>query len=248
MAVNLNGKVGLVTGGANGIGRASVLTLARAGASVVVVDQAGQADAGHAVAREAGNGARFVAADVTSPTDWERVIAETLAISGRLDFAHNNAGIGLARSVADTTLDDFDRVLSVNVRGVWLGLQAELAVMAEQGSGAIVNTASLAGLRGLAQGAAYSASKHAVIGLTKSAAIEYASWEIRVNAICPAATDTPMTRTLPDNLRDMIVAPQAMRRFADPAEIGAVVTWLCSDSSTFITGAVVPVDGGATAA
>lgn len=247
MTVNLSGKVGLVTGGANGIGRASVLALARAGASVVVVDQPGQAEAGQAVARDAGNGARFVAADVTSRDDWERVIEETLTISGRLDFAHNNAGIGLARSIRDTTLNEFDAVFSVNVRGVWLGLQAQLAVMSAQGSGAIVNTSSLAGLRGLAEGAAYSASKHAVLGLTKSAALEYAAQEIRVNAVCPAATDTEMTRTLPEELRQMIVAPQAMQRFADPAEIGAVVAWLCSDSSTFITGAAIPVDGGATA-
>ena len=247
MSVNLTGKVGLVTGGANGIGRAAVVALARAGASVVVVDQARQADSGRLVAEEAGNGSLFVAADVTSPTDWERVIAETLAISGRLDFAHNNAGIGLARSLRDTTPEEFDAVFSVNVRGVWLGMQAQLAVMSDQGSGAIVNTSSLAGLRGLAEGSAYSASKHAVIGLTKSAALEYAAQEIRVNVVCPAATDTAMTRALPDELRQMIVAPQAMRRFADPAEIGAVVAWLCSDSSTFITGAVVPVDGGATA-
>jgi NAD(P)-dependent dehydrogenase (short-subunit alcohol dehydrogenase family) len=247
MAVDLTDRVGLVTGGASGIGRASVLALAAAGATVVVVDRPEQADAAADVVREAGRGSRFVAADVTSADDWETVIAATLDISGRLDFAHNNAGIGHAASLLEVGLDDFERVMRVNTTGVWLGLQAELRVMSAQGSGAIVNTASLAALRGLDRGAVYSASKHAVVGLTKSAAIEFAPQEIRVNAICPAATDTAMTRDLPDDIRAMLVAPQVMRRFADPSEIGAVVAWLCSDASTFITGAAIPVDGGASA-
>lgn len=247
MAIDLKDHVGLVTGAANGIGRASALALAAAGATVVVVDRADQSEAGEAVAAQAGGRSRFVSADVTSASDWDRVIEETLSISGRLDFAHNNAGVGFASPFLETSLDDYRRVFDVNVLGVWLGLQRELEVMSAQKSGAIVNTASLAALRGLDQGAAYSASKHAVVGLTKSAAVEFASLEIRVNAICPAATATDMTAALPDDLRAMIVAPQAIKRFAQPAEIGAVVAWLCSDSSTFITGAAIPVDGGASA-
>jgi len=246
----LVGRTGLVTGAGSGIGRASAVALARRGAHVVVCDLGSQRDGAEETLRligEAGGSGAFVAADVTDDTSWPQVIAAVLEVSGRLDFAHNNAGVALASGFLDTTLADYRRILEVNVTGVWLGLRHQIAVMREQGGGAIVNTASLAGLKGLALGAAYAASKHAVVGLTRSVAVEFANEGIRVNCVCPAAVSTAMTAALPDGLRDQIVAPQAIKRFGRPEEVGEAVAWLCSDSSSFVTGVALPVDAGATA-
>jgi NAD(P)-dependent dehydrogenase (short-subunit alcohol dehydrogenase family) len=246
----LVGRTGLVTGAGSGIGRASAVALARRGAHVVVCDLGSQRDGAEETLRligEAGGSATFVAADVTDDTSWPPVIAAVLEVSGRLDFAHNNAGVGLASGFLDTTLADYRRTLEVNLTGVWLGLRHQIAVMREQGGGAIVNTASLAGLKGLPRGAAYAASKHAVVGLTRSVAVEFADEGIRVNCVCPAAVSTAMTAALPDELRDEIVARQPIKRFARPDEVGEAVAWLCSDSSSFVTGIALPVDAGATA-
>jgi NAD(P)-dependent dehydrogenase (short-subunit alcohol dehydrogenase family) len=246
----LLGRTGLVTGAASGIGRASAVALARRGAHVVVCDLGSQRDGAEETLRligEAGGSGTFAAADVADDTSWPQVIAAVLEVSGRLDFAHNNAGVALASGFLDTTLADYHRILEVNLTGVWLGLRHQIAVMREQGGGAIVNTASLAGLKGLALGAAYAASKHAVVGLTRSVAVEFAGEGIRVNCVCPAAVSTSMTAALPDGLRDQIVAPQAIKRFARPEEVGEAVAWLCSDSSSFVTGVALPVDAGATA-
>ncbi|MBN9755792.1 3-oxoacyl-[acyl-carrier protein] reductase [Pseudonocardia sp. Ae406_Ps2] len=243
-------KVALVTGASGGIGRASAVALGAAAATVVVTDVAARADDAEktvTLVQEAGGGAWFEPLDVTDEAAWERTVRDVVARAGRLDLAHNNAGVGYAAALVDTGLEDFRRVVDINLTGVFLGLKHQIPVMLAAGGGSIVNTASLAGLKGLERGSAYSASKHAVVGLTRSAALELADSGIRVNAVCPAATETAMTAELPADLRAAIVAPQLMKRFAAPSEIGAAVAWLLSDEASFLTGVAFPVDGGATA-
>jgi NAD(P)-dependent dehydrogenase (short-subunit alcohol dehydrogenase family) len=250
MTGHLADKVALVTGASGGIGRASAVALGAAGATVVVTDVAQRADDGEktvALVQEAGGDAWFEPLDVTDEVAWERTVRDVVARAGRLDLAHNNAGVGLAAPLVDTSLEDFHRVVAVNLTGVFLGLKHQIPAMLAGGGGSIVNTASLAGLKGLDRGSAYSASKHAVVGLTRSAALEVAGSGIRVNAVCPAATETAMTAELPADLRAAIVAPQAMKRFAAAREIGAAVAWLLSDEASFLTGVAFPVDAGATA-
>jgi len=250
MTGHLAGKVALVTGASGGIGRASAVALGAAGATVVVTDVGQRADDGEktvALVQEAGGDAWFEPLDVTDEAAWERAVREIVARAGRLDLAHNNAGVGHAAALVGTSLEDFHRVVAVNLTGVFLGLKHQIPAMLAGGGGSIVNTASLAGLKGLDRGSAYSASKHAVVGLTRSAALEVAGSGIRVNAVCPAATETAMTAELPADLRAAIVAPQAMKRFAAAREIGAAVAWLLSDEASFLTGVAFPVDAGATA-
>jgi NAD(P)-dependent dehydrogenase (short-subunit alcohol dehydrogenase family) len=246
----MEGRAGLVTGAAGGIGRASAVALGRAGASVVIADLESEREGGEETTRlveQAGGRARFVACDVTRSDQVAHLVDATVRAYGRLDFAHNNAGIGVQGRIVDMSEQDFDRCVAINLKGVWLGLKHELPRMLAAGGGAIVNTASLAGLIGLPQGGAYSASKHGVVGITKTAAVEYAQRGIRVNAVCPAAIETRMTDVLPDELRAQAVAPQAIKRFGRPDEVAAAVVWLCSDRASFITGAALPVDAGATA-
>jgi NAD(P)-dependent dehydrogenase (short-subunit alcohol dehydrogenase family) len=246
----MEGRAGLVTGAAGGIGRASAVALGRAGASVVIADLDSEREGGEETTRlveQAGGRARFVACDVTRSDQVAHLVDATVRAYGRLDFAHNNAGIGVQGRIVDMSEEDFDRCVAINLKGVWLGLKHELPRMLAAGGGAIVNTASLAGLIGLPQGGAYSASKHGVVGITKTAAVEYAQRGIRVNAVCPAAIETRMTDVLPDELRAQAVAPQAIKRFGRPDEVAAAVVWLCSDRASFITGAALPVDAGATA-
>ena len=250
MTASLEDKAGLVTGAAGGIGRAVAVAAAQAGASVVIADLESQRAKGEETVRlvqENGGEARFVACDVTQPGECETLVAATIAQFGRLDFAHNNAGIGSVGHIIDAEETEFDRVLAVNLKGVWHGLRAQLPRMAAAGGGNIVNTASLAGLIGLPRGGAYAASKHAVVGITKTAAVEWAPQNVRVNAVCPAAIATPMTDSLPEELREQALAPQAIRRFGQSHEVAAAVVWLCSDASSFVTGVAMPVDGGATA-
>jgi NAD(P)-dependent dehydrogenase (short-subunit alcohol dehydrogenase family) len=246
----MEGRAGLVTGAAGGIGRASAVALGRAGASVVIADLESEREGGEETTRlveQAGGCARFVACDVTRSDQVAHLVDATVRAYGRLDFAHNNAGIGVQGRIVDMSEEDFDRCVAINLKGVWLGLKHELPRMLAAGGGAIVNTASLAGLIGLPQGGAYCASKHGVVGITKTAAVEYAQRGIRVNAVCPAAIETRMTDVLPDELRAQAVAPQAIKRFGRPDEVAAAVVWLCSDRASFITGAALPVDAGATA-
>jgi NAD(P)-dependent dehydrogenase (short-subunit alcohol dehydrogenase family) len=246
----MEGRAGLVTGAAGGIGRASAVALGRAGASVVIADLESEREGGEETTRlveQAGGRARFVACDVTRSDQVAQLVDATVRAYGRLDFAHNNAGIGVQGRIVDMSEQDFDRCVAINLKGVWLGLKHELPRMLAAGGGAIVNTASLAGLIGLPQGGAYCASKHGVVGITKTAAVEYAQRGIRVNAVCPAAIETRMTDALPDELRALAVAPQAIKRFGRPEEVAAAVVWLCSDRASFITGAALPVDAGATA-
>ena len=246
----LENKVGLITGAAGGIGRATAIACAREGASVVVADLAQAQDGGEETVRlveEQGGRVRFMACDVTSAEDQEALVAETVEAFGRLDFAHNNAGIDVTGPFTEIEESDFDRTIAVNLKGVFLGMKVQLRVMLEQGGGAIVNTASLAGLIGNPELAAYVASKHGVVGLTKSAAVEFAERGIRVNAVCPAAIRTPMMDSLPPDVQEALMAPQALKRFGETDEVAEAVVWLCSDRSSFVTGIAMPVDAGATA-
>jgi NAD(P)-dependent dehydrogenase (short-subunit alcohol dehydrogenase family) len=249
----MDGKAGLVTGAASGIGRACALRFAAEGAAVVVADlEAARAGAEETVQliREAGGRAEFRACDVSSSADSERLVAFTVQRFGRLDFAHNNAGIGVHRLLHETSDEDFDRVIAVNLRGTFVGMKHQIRAMLGNPAplgGAIVNTSSNAGLRAVTMLSAYTASKHAIVGLTKNAAVEYADHGIRVNAVCPGAIMTPLMTAQPPERRREILAPQAMTRFGDPAEVAAAVVWLCSDEASFVTGVALPVDAGSVA-
>jgi NAD(P)-dependent dehydrogenase (short-subunit alcohol dehydrogenase family) len=243
-------RAGLVTGAASGIGRASAIAFAQTGTSVVVSDLDSQRQAGEETVRlivEAGGRAVFVPSDVAEPGAAQALVDAALGSYGRLDFAHNNAGIDHSAMLADTDDADFERILGVNLWGVFWGMKAQIPAMVEGGGGAIVNTSSLAGFVGAPTLSAYVASKHAVLGLTKTAAKEYAESGIRVNAICPAAVRTAITDKLPPEIRDVLPEIQAIKRYAEPEEIAAAVVWLCSDAASFVTGVAMPVDGGARA-
>jgi NAD(P)-dependent dehydrogenase (short-subunit alcohol dehydrogenase family) len=248
------GKVALVTGAASGIGRASALAFAREGAQVVVADMdtAGSSETVRLIQAAEGE-AHFLKADVTDERQVKELIDGCVEVYGRLDFAHNNAGIGAPPTpLHETERSSFERVLSVNLTGVWLCLKHEARVMLPQGNGAIVNTASLAGLIGFPMNVAYSASKHAVIGITRTAALEYAQSGIRVNAVCPAFIQTPMVEGFvavsgPRMSLERLARMQPMGRIGTPEEVAQAVVWLCSDSAAFITGIALPIDGGTTA-
>jgi NAD(P)-dependent dehydrogenase (short-subunit alcohol dehydrogenase family) len=252
--MDFSGKVALITGGGGGIGRATALAFAEHGAKVVVVDSNnadGQTSADIVIQR--GGAARFVPADVTKSVDVQRYVRETLAAFGRIDCFFNNAGI--EGRVAPTQEYDeavFDAVIAVNLKGVFLGMRHVLPVMLRQGSGAIVNTASVAGLFGGPGMAAYVASKHGVIGLTKVASSDVAGQGVRVNAICPGPVETRMMRSLeaqrspnnPESVHAMISTSAPDGRYALPEEIANAVLYLCSDLSGHVTGTHVVIDGG----
>jgi NAD(P)-dependent dehydrogenase (short-subunit alcohol dehydrogenase family) len=250
--ISFAGKVALVTGAAGGIGRAAALAFGRAGATVVVADTS--VDGGHATAAmivEAGGKALFVQTNVTRAAEVEALIDKTVASYGRLDCAFNNAGIEeehLALADGDEAL--FDRIMDVNVKGAWLCMKYQIRQMLKQGGGTIVNTASVAGLTGAPTQAIYAASAHAVVGLTRTAAAEYARAGIRINSVCPGAVKTPMlARALerePQREKKLRSA-HPIGRFAEPAEIANAGLWLCSDQSSFVTGHQLAVDGGLTA-
>lgn len=243
----VEGRAGIVTGAAGGIGRASAACLAAEGASVLVTDLESQRAGGEETVRmiqDAQGNATFVAADVTDEDDHRRLVAECVAAFGALDFAHNNAGVDLQATVEETTVEDWDRVLGVNVKGVWLGMKHQLAHMRAQRRGSIINTASLGGLMAIPRLAAYIASKHAVIGITKAAALEAAEAGIRVNALCPSTTRTPMLAQLDSDRVKEIVRPHAIKRLCEPHEIAEAVVWLASDRSSLVTGATFKADLG----
>ena len=246
----MDGKAGLVTGAASGIGRACALRFAEEGASVVVADLESSRAGGEETVRmitDAGGRAEFFASDVASSADNEALVARVVESFGRLDFAHNNAGIGVHALLADTSDEDFDRVIAVNLRGTFLGMKFQIREMLGSGGGAIVNTSSNAGLRGVKLLSAYAASKHGIVGLTKNGAIEYANDGIRINAVCPGAIMTPLMSNESPERQQQILRPQAMSRFGDPAEVAAAVVWLCSDDAGFVTGVSMPVDAGSVA-
>lgn len=244
------GKAGVVTGAASGIGRACAVRFAAEGAAVLVSDLESAREGAEATVAEirAGAGeAEFVPCDVASAGDHERLVGHAVSRYGRLDFAHNNAGIGVHRLLHETSDEDFDRVIAVNLRGTFLGMKHQIRQMLSQGSGAIVNTSSNAGLRAVTMLSAYAASKHGILGLTKNAAVEYAEYGIRVNAVCPGAIMTPLMSSQPPERQREILAPQAMTRFGEPAEVAAAVVWLCSAEASFVTGVALPVDAGSVA-
>lgn len=250
MTIGLHGRNGLVTGAAGGIGRATAVALAKCGANVVIADLGiREVDAAKTVAlvEEHGGRAVFEPCDVTNPRDTERVVATVRSTFGGIDFAHNNAGVVAYGPLLHTDDAVLEQTFAVNVFGVWNGMKAQLAAMVEAGSGgAIVNTASVAGLSGIPGGAAYVTSKHAVVGMTRSAAADYASVGIRVNAVCPGLVETAMAEALPPEAQEGAVGAQMIKRLAHPSEIAAAVVWLLSDAASFVTGAAVPVDGGGT--
>jgi len=249
MSKSFTGKVALVTGASSGIGRATALAFAREGAKVVVSDVV--VDGGNETVqliKKAGGEATFVKADVAQTADVESLVQQTVATYGRLDCAHNNAGIsGPLTTVADTAESKWARVIAVNLKGVWLCMKYEQQHMGKQGSGAIVNTASDAGLVGIAGASAYVASKHGVLGLTKTAALEYAKQGIRVNAVCPGVIETPMVQRLTDrhpSAAEAMVAGHPIGRVGKPEEVAEAVIWLCSEAASFVTGLAMSVDGG----
>jgi NAD(P)-dependent dehydrogenase (short-subunit alcohol dehydrogenase family) len=247
VAYDFSGRVALVTGAAAGIGRASAVAFARAGASVVVadVDEAGGA-ATVELATAAGGDTRFVRTDVASTDAVRRMVDEAVTAYGRLDYAHNNAGVAAAQhDVADLPEEEWDRVQGVMLRGVYLCMKYELPHLLATG-GAIVNTASGAGLVGYPGQSPYVSSKHGVLGLTKSAALEYGHRGVRVNAVCPGTVLTPMVEAamqLP-GLEEQLIALHPIGRIGTPDEVANAVLWLCSDDASFVLGHALAVDGG----
>jgi NAD(P)-dependent dehydrogenase (short-subunit alcohol dehydrogenase family) len=250
MNVSFENRVALVTGAASGLGLATAKAFAESGASVVLADwneKSVRSAAEELTAR--GHKALPIHCDVADDAQVEAMVEQTVATFGRLDAAYNNAGVqNVLAETADTTREDYDRVMSVNLRGVWSCMKFELQQMRKQGSGAIVNCSSLGGLVGGSQRGIYHAAKHGVLGFTKSAALEYADRGIRINAVCPGLIQTPMSD-------QMIAAGQGealkameksvpMRRVGRPEEIADAVLWLCSDAASYVTGQSISVDGG----
>ena len=247
------GKAALVTGAGGGIGRATALAFAREGARVLVsdIDGGGDDETARLVADAGGTAVHF-ACDVTQPAEVEALVAAATDAFGRLDCAHNNAGIeGVYGRTADCDEENFDRTCAVNLKGVYLCLKAELSRMRDSGQGgAIVNTASVAGVEGAKNLPAYVASKHGVMGLTRTAALEYATRGIRVNAVCPGPIRTRMLEAIMEEnprMEPAMIAAVPMRRLGAPEEIAEAVVWLCSDRASYVTGQGLVVDGGFTA-
>ncbi len=250
MNISFEGKVALVTGAASGLGLATAKAFAESGAAVALTDWNEKAVRAAADALKAeGHRVLAIACDVADDAQVEATVAQTVAAFGRLDAAYNNAGVqNVLAETADTTREDYDRVMGINLRGEWACMKFELQQMRKQGSGAIVNCSSLGGLIGGAERGVYHAAKHGVLGFTKSAALEYAARGIRINAICPGMIATAMTD-------QMVAAGQGealkameksipMGRVGRPEEIASAVLWLCSDAASYVTGQSISVDGG----
>jgi NAD(P)-dependent dehydrogenase (short-subunit alcohol dehydrogenase family) len=246
------GKVAFVTGAGSGIGRAAALAFAREGAGVVAADVSEQGNQ-ETVRLVEGLGGRAVAVrcDVTRAADLKAALDRTVEAFGRLDFAFNNAGIEPRKPAptADYDEEEWDRIIDINLRGVFLCMKYEIPLILKQGGGAIVNTSSGAGIIGIKGSPAYTAAKHGVIGLTRAAALDYAGQNLRVNAVCPGYIDTPMmgrfTGDTPEG-RAKVIAEEPVGRMGKPEEIADAVVWLCSDSATFVVGHALVIDGGQT--
>jgi NAD(P)-dependent dehydrogenase (short-subunit alcohol dehydrogenase family) len=246
------GKVAFVTGAANGIGRAAALAFAREGASVVVADVSEQGNQETArMIEEAGGRALAVTCDVSRAEDVKAALDQTVETFGRLDFAFNNAGVEQPiMATAELTEKEWDRIVDINLRGVFLCMRHEIPLMLNQGSGAIVNTSSGAGVKGFAGQAAYCAAKYGIVGLSKAAALDYAKSNIRINAVCPGIIETPMMDRFSGGTpegREKVIAQEPVGRMGKPEEIAAAVVWLCSDAAAFVTGHAMVIDGGQTA-
>lgn len=240
-------KVAIVTGGSSGIGRATAIAFAKKGAKVVVADWIENFETMDLLENLGGN-ALFVKCDVSKNEDVKSLIEKTIKLFGRLDYAFNNAGIeGNAAPVQDCSEENWDKTIGVNLKGVWLCMKYQIPEMLKHGKGAIVNCSSVAGLIGFNGLPAYVASKHGVIGLTKTAALECAKLGIRVNAVCPGVIQTPMIDRLTGKTEEGIkqfTAFEPVGRFGQPEEIANAVIWLCSDDASFVTGIAMPIDGG----
>jgi NAD(P)-dependent dehydrogenase (short-subunit alcohol dehydrogenase family) len=249
MAGILQGKVALVTGGGSGIGRATSIRLAREGAKVMIADYVpAGAEQTVKMIKEAGGEASCTAADVAVTSEVEAMIKKTLDTYGRLDCAYNNAGIeGAMGDTITCTEENFDRVVAIDLKAVWLCMKYEIPQMLKQGGGSIVNTASIAGLVGFNGIPAYVAAKHGVVGLTRTAALEYAQKNIRVNCVCPGVISTPMVERAIDKggfTEAEVIAGEPVGRLGKPEEIAEGVLWLLSDASSFVTGHPLTIDGG----
>jgi NAD(P)-dependent dehydrogenase (short-subunit alcohol dehydrogenase family) len=242
-------KVAIVTGGTSGIGRATAIAFAQAGAKVAIAGR--REEEGAQVVSEiekAGGEALFFRTDVAREADVEALVAKTVERFGRLDFAFNNAGIFLdAGPVTSATAEIYERTMDVNVRGVFHGMKHQIPAILKSGGGAIVNNASALGLSVISNAAIYNASKFAVIGLTKSAAVEFSAKGVRVNAVCPAVVETDINADMRANAHDAMLAMHPIGRFGKVEEIASVVLFLCSPGAGFTTGIAMPVDGGWTA-
>jgi NAD(P)-dependent dehydrogenase (short-subunit alcohol dehydrogenase family) len=242
------GKVALITGGNAGIGRAAAIEFAKQGAKVVVSGR--REKEGHEVIAEIkalGGEAIFVKTDVSKASDVKAMIEQTLAKFGRLDFAFNNAGVEqMLTPLPEQTEEAYDQIMDINVKGVWLSLKHEIPAMLKTGGGAIVNNSSVAGLLGFAMAPVYVASKHAVIGLTKSVALEYAKQHVRINAVAPGAIETRMFRDFASapEVKQSLESAIPIGRIGQPEEIASTVVWLCSDGASFVTGQTFAIDGG----
>jgi NAD(P)-dependent dehydrogenase (short-subunit alcohol dehydrogenase family) len=248
MADRVKGKVALITGGGSGIGRATAMLFASEGARVVVADY--NVEGGERTAKaikEAGGDAIFHPADVANPGEVETLVRKTIEAYGRLDCAFNNAGIeGQFSSTPECTLENWQRVIGINLSGVFYCMKYEVPEMLKTGGGTIVNTSSICGLAGIANTAAYTAAKHGVVGLTKTAALEFSSKGIRVNAVCPGFIRTPMVARVMDRGsfdEKAVIQTHPINRLGKAEEIAEAVLWLSTDASSFVTGVPMPVDG-----